>query len=343
MYLPLPFIIPAVLLWTAWLKKDRKLLLYGTYIMALALLSSIALLSLQKPYVVPAEKGIFLSNLLYLAPVLFSAFMDLEFFLVQLSHLTGLSYTTCTRILQWINIVPFLFILASLFYSTFKRKWLATNNWQLFMIIGTLTGICIFFVLAYLSLTISIYIPPPAAKFWTYVTEDRYFIFIQFFIVIIAARWLFMNANADFGLKKWVQGLLLFLFSIGMLHGVYFLAKNFTFDRRNLNYIVEQNHMVQYIDNTIRENKKKNTDVVVAGDFSMANRSVLMGEKGLFVPAELNVAEIRADKPTKLIAVIKSKEFPFYSTFLKRKGLKLETQIGEFYFYSYYVTAPALN
>lgn len=336
MYIPVTFIIPCVLLWNGWLKKDRKLLLYGTYTMALTLLGVIALLGFQEPFVPTTEKGIFWSNLLSLDPVLFSSFMNLKFFLVQLSLHTGLSYPTCARILRGINFVPFLFLLVLLFYSSLKRKWLAANTWQVFMTIGTLTGIGIFLVLALLSLTHNGHYPP-VSLFWTYVTEDRYFIILQFIIVILTAKWLFINTTAVFSLKKWAQGLFLFLFTINVLHGIYFLAKNFTFDRRNFTYLVNEKRKIQYIDNTIRENKKKNTEVVVAGDFSMVNRSVLMGTKGLFVASELNEKEIYADKPTKIIAVVDSLQLPFYKPFFKKEGIMFETQIGIFYFYSYYV------
>jgi hypothetical protein len=336
MYIPVTFVIPCVLLWNGWLKKERKLLLYGTYTMALALLGVIALLSLQEPYVVPTEKGIFWSNLLLVAPVLFSSFMNVKFFLVQLSRHTGLSYITCMRMLEWINLVPFLILLVLLFYSSFKKKWLAANTWQVFMTTGTLIGICIFFVLAFLSLTHNAHYPPPDSVVWTYVSEDRYFIILQLLIVLLTARWLFMNTRAVSPLKKWGQYLFLFLFTIEILHGVYFLAKNFTFDKRNFTYIVNQNRMIRYIDNTIRENKKKNIEVVVGGsDLSMANRSVLMGGKGLFVPLELNAKEIYADKPTRIIAVVDSVKLPIYKPFLNKEGVKLETRIGSFYFYSY--------
>jgi hypothetical protein len=339
MYIPVTFIIPAIVLWNGWLKKDRKLLLYGTYTMVLTALGVITLLSLQEPYLVATEKGIFWSNLLLLDPVLFSSFMNLKFFLVQLGHHMGISYEKGTRILRWINLVPFLVLLVALFYSTLKRKLLAANSWQVFMTIGTLSGICIFFVLASLSLTHNAHYPAPMAVFWTYVSEDRYFIILEFLIVILTARWLFMNTGAVFPLQKLAQGLILFLFAIEILHGAYFLIKNFTWDRRNYVHIRAHNRMIQYIDYTIRENKKKNTEVVVASnDLSMPNRSVLMGGKGLFVPTELNAKEINAEKPTRILAGLDSIRLPFYKPFLNRKGIKFETKIGTFYFYSYYVT-----
>jgi len=337
MYIPMAFVIPAVLIWNGWFKKDRKFLVYGICTMVLALLSIIALLNFQELYVVTTEKGFFWSNLLYISPVLFSAFMDLEFFLMQLSHLTGLSYSTCKNLLHWINIVPFLFLLAWLCYYSLKRKWLAISAWQLFMIIGSLIAICIFGVLALLSLTHSMYFPPPDNDIvWTYVSEDRYYVFLHLFIVIIVARWLFMDPYPVSRLIKWAQGLFLFLFSITIGHGVYFLVKNFTFDRRNFAHEAIQHRMIQFIANEIKENK--DTDVVVAGNnFIMIYYGVLLGGKGLYVRSELNEKEIHADKPTKIIAVAKSAQLPFYSPFLKREGVKLETQIGGFNFYSFYV------
>jgi len=54
---------------------------------------------------------------------------------------------------------------------------------------------------------------------------------------------------------------------------------------------------------------------VVAANNTMANRSVLMGGKGLFVPSALNEKKIYADKPTKIIAVVKSTQLPFINHF----------------------------
>jgi hypothetical protein len=339
MYIPVVFIIPGILLWNGWLKKDRKLLLYGTYTMVLAIVGVIILLGLQEPYIVPTEKGIFWSNLLLLDPVLFSSFMNLKLFLVQLEHKTGISYSKGTSILRWINLVPFLILVAALSYSSLKRKLLAANTWQVFMTIATLSGICIFFVLAFLSVTHNAHYPAPMRVFWTYISEDRYFIIFQFLIVVLTARWLFMNTTTAFSLKKWAQGLVLFLFAIEILHGAYFLVKNFTWDRRNYTYIRTSNGMIQFIDNAIKENKKKNIDVVVASsDLSMANRSVLMGGKGIFAPAELNAKDINAGKPTMLIAGLDSVQLAFYKPFLTKEGVKFETRVGEYYFYSYYVT-----
>jgi hypothetical protein len=350
MYIPVTFIIPAFLLWNGWLKKDRKILLSGAYIMVLAFLGIITLLSIQVPFSKPVsyiapltEKGIFWSNLLFLSPVLYSAFMDMEFLTVQLSHLTGLSFTTCARIFQWTNIVPFLFLLASLFYSSFKRKWLATNNWQLFTTIGTLISICTLLVLASLSLTHSPYYPPPSTTFWSYIAEDRYFIFVQFFIVILATKWLFMDGNATFNFKKWVRSLFLFAFSAGILHGTYFVIKNVTFGKRDFGDMVVQRNMLHYIDNVIAENKKKNLDVVVAGLSSLTNRSVLMGEKGLFELAELNTKDIYADKPTKLILIIKNPhQSSFHWPIFRKEDQKPDTTIGPYHFFSYYINSNTI-
>jgi hypothetical protein len=149
------------------------------------------------------------------------------------------------------------------------------------------------------------------------------------------AKWLFMPPATAFRPVKWAQGLFLFLFSISMLHSIYILAKYFTFDRRDAAETVTENRMIWYIDKTIKENKKQNTDIVFAGYPNTSMWSVLMGGKGLLVPAELNEKEIRAHKPTRIIAIVDSLQLPYYKPFLNKDGVKLETRIGSFYFYSY--------
>jgi hypothetical protein len=198
-------------------------------------------------------------------------------------------------------------------------------------------------VLASLSLTHSAHYPPPSTTFWTYISEDRYYIFIQFFIVTAATKWLFMDGNAAFKLKKWVRGLILFVFFAGILHGTYFLIKNFKFGKRGYADVVVQEGMLHYIDHVIAENKKKNIDVVVAGLSSLANRSVLMGEKGLFELGELNSKDIYADKPTKLILIFKGPhQASFYNPVFRKEGHKPDTLIGQYYFYSYNINSNNL-
>jgi len=348
MYIPVTFIIPGFLLWNGWFKKDRKLLLHGVYAMGLAIISVIVLLGFRAPfepveYIAISEKGIFWGNLLQITPALFTAFMDGNFFTVQLSQLTGVPYKKWAIIFQRAHLIPFLLLLMLLFYSSFKKRFLAADSWQVFRMIGVLMALTIFFVLAFLSLTHNMNYPPPRDLIWTYVSADRYYIFIEFFFVLVAVKWLFMNDITASGLKNLARVLFLFLFAVGIVHGTYFTFKNFSSEKKNFADKTSENAVVHYIENTIRENKKKNIDVVVTGHTSMANMSILMGGKGLFESSELNTKTISADKPTKLVLVIQNAQFPFYSQFFRKEGQKLETKINEFYLYSYYIKPNTLS
>jgi len=50
-------------------------------------------------------------------------------------------------------------------------------------------------------------------------------------------------------------GFVIILIYIEIVHGAYFLAENFTYDKRNFTYIVTQNQMIQCIDNIIKKIK----------------------------------------------------------------------------------------
>ena len=342
-YIPVTFVIPAFILWNGVLKKDRSLLKYGLFIMLLAFLSTMALFIYQIPYAdLPAytrvpEKGIFLSNLLRLHPILFSAFINVNFYCTQLSLLSGFSYAIWAKTMQWISVGILSLFLYRFLQFSFNKKWQANTGLQAFLMIGGLTSISILLVLAFMSLTHNAHFPPPEKRSWTYVSEGRYYAFLEFLIFIVIGKYLF-NRSFAFKLKTPFKWFFLFLCIVEITHGIYFLKKNFTYDRRNFRQVVNKNRVIDFIHNIIIENKKKNVDVVVFGP-AFSKRAVLLGGKGLFNRSELNSIEMHAEKPTLLIAVLDSSEYSYYKPFLNKKGVTLEKKIEKVNCFSYYIEA----
>lgn len=342
MYIPVTFVIPAFFIWNGWMKKNKRLSLYGILIFAAGLVSTMALLAFQKPYgtnvgYVPiAESGIYWSNLLKLSPILFSVFINTEFYALQLSTVTGLTFVTWMQAMKWINLILVTILCGWFLFFSFRRKWLAASAWQTFVMIGGFTGLSIFGVLCYMSLTHSDHYAPPLQFIWTYVSEDRYFIFVELVILIITAKWLFVNQPVPFKPKKLLQWLFLLALLIQFLHSIYFLGKDYTFDQRNISQTTIKRRMAAYIDNAINYNKKKGIDVVVTANTTLANRSVLSGGKALFETTELN-DKLHTDKPIKLIIACKGKPSSFYSPFLETHEVIEEARIGPLNFYSYFI------
>ena len=341
-YIPVTFVVPALFLWNGWIKKNMPLLQHGIIILVAGILSTIALLAFQKPYetnvgyVVVSERGVFWSNLLQLSPILITAFINTEFYSLQLSSFTGITYSSWMQIMKWINLVLFTFFLGRFLIFSLQRKWLVNTSWQAFITAGGITAFSIFCVLAYMSITHNAYYPPPLNLFWTYLSEERYFIFIELIIAIIAVRWLFMSQSAALKPKKLLQWLFLLAFAIELIHGFYFLGKNFTLVHK------KNHHLLNYIDNVIKENNKKDIEVVFAANSTLANLSVLSGGKALLESNELN-DKIYSDRPVKLIAVFKGRPSSFYSSFFKNQKVIQEAQFGLLFLYSCYINPEAAN
>jgi hypothetical protein len=342
MYIPITFVIPAFFIWNGWMKKNKRLLLHGIIILAAGIISTIVLLGIQKPYgtqvgyIVVSDRGVFWSNLLQLYPVLITAFINIDFYLSQLSSFTGITYSSWMQIMRWINMILFIFLLSRFLLFSFRRKWLVSTTWQAFITAGGITAFSIFCVLAYMSVTYNGYFPPPRKVFWTYLSEERYFIFLEFVIVIISVRWLFIVRSAPLQLKKLLQWLFLLAFCIEFMHCFYFLGKNFTFGRKT-------NHpLLNYMDEVIKENKKKNIDVVFAASPNLASLSVLSGGKALLESNELN-DKIYSGKPVKLVAIFKGRPSSFYNAFFENQKVTEEVQFGPLILYSCYINPDTTN
>jgi hypothetical protein len=172
---------------------------------------------------------------------------------------------------------------------------------------------------------------------WTYISDARYFVFMNVLLTVVFGKWLFMDTLTIFKGKKLLQYVYIALLSIEILHGMYYLEEHFTFDRRNNKVIAIQNQIDDYIKDIIRENKKKNIDVVVTNGNNSAPRAILAGGKGLLAVKELNYATLHAQRPTLLVFVVRKDHLAFYKPFFNKTALQFNTKIARFYIYTYYI------
>jgi hypothetical protein len=342
MYLPVTFVIPLFIIWNGWKQKDRQLYRYGVITCILAVLGTAALLAIQLPYSKPAdyvavsEKGIFLSNIGRLYPFYISAFVTLDFYLVQLSMFTKYSYVAWLTVLKWMNLVLFLPTLAWFLWYAFKKKWLTTSGWNTFILAGGSLCLTLLSGLVGMAVTHNKNFAPPRLLVWTYLDEERYLMLPEFFVFVITVRLLFLQHVMAYRLKRWLQGAFVLIVAIETGHCAYFLVKNFTFDQRHFAVATSQKRMLDYIQHLVQQNKQKGVNVVVTNS-TLANRSVLMGGKGLVEVSELNRPQIHASQPTMLVAVMNDYEFAYYKPFLSKPGVRLINTMNNRYVYACWV------
>ena len=227
-------------------------------------------------------------------------------------------------------------MLVRFLYFVFKKRWLAYSKWDTFILAGGALACSLLAVNAFMSLTHNAHLPAPRTFVWTYLSEERYLMFVEFFVFIMAIRLLFIQPNRTFRYKKLLQVVFVIFVLIDRSHTAYFLAKQYLPRHKNFTIGIRETPIVNLIDQVIQENKQKNIDVVVA-NMSMSNYSLVKGGKALFEAPEINRPDIQASRPTLLIALIRKPDLPSYLPFINKPGVQLMKVIKEWSIYAYYV------
>jgi hypothetical protein len=338
--IPVSLVIPVFLLWNGWLKKDKQLMRQAWQTTLVTVLGVAGVLIFQQSYagnaayIPAAEKGLFWSNLLRVHPILFGSLINMEFYGVQLSTLTGISYPVWMEVMKWVSMLVCGVLLGSFLYIGFKKKWKAETNWQAFLMMGGLISLGTILLLGYLSLTISEYYPPPRNFSWTYVSGTRYYVFMHVLLVIFFSKWLFTKDAVGLPVKRWLQFAFLLIVCIEIGHGIYYIPKNFTADRKNFDWHAAQGEVIDHIKHTVQGTT---ADVIVTGHASFAHHSVLVGGKALLNMNEVVLQDVSVKRPTVLLMLVSSRLRKPYQPLLSRKGVRLERTMKECYIYSYYL------
>jgi hypothetical protein len=194
MYLPIVFVFPLLLFWYGNQLKNK------TYIFTGILVSLIIMLVLI-PLLLPGSilsgnmnnywsKGFYFENLLTFSNVFWDTFLDKELLIYQISIKTQTKYSEVVKILSIINyvIVFSLIVYFVIFLFSKRKKQFPRNNYQNFFICGGMISLSIFFFLAYASFTNHVdWRRLGMTENWTYFAEPRYFIFVHYYLLTVAA------------------------------------------------------------------------------------------------------------------------------------------------------------
>ncbi len=348
LYLPSTLLLPLFLVWAGFKKKDKRMLRGGINAFAVTIILSAGLLLFQKVYaghsmyIMPAEKGIFWSNLLTLHPALVGSFINIDFTVMLLKKGFGSDYTKTALLIQQSSTA--LFCIAAFYTVRFliRKKVIPNTAFEFFVLFGILSGAATIAVLSVISFTRINRSPFKGDPYvWTFLSDARYYLFIQLFIFIMAAYFLFLFPWKKYTLvRRTLQIVFLLLVTFEVSHTFYFIGKRFDLAGYNTKNIRLPAPVLQYLQLEVNRIKSENKLAVLSGaSETIGNRAVLMGAKGMMDHGELNSGKMYTQQDAVILVILAPEEIVLYEPFRANKNVKLEKEISGILIYSLSVKA----
>ena len=268
-----------------------------------------------------------------LGPLFPASFLNLDFYNMQLTLHSNLSYTDAGMIWRFINLGCLIWIV-SLFVAQYKKRPFVQIGFQAFylQLSGMLfAGFLLF--LGSLSITQSRFYSNHSP--WTYVQELRYFGVIS----LIIFSWsciLFLSARKKFGGRGAFifRFLFLTLMAIEVSHDIYYISKKMFVEKAiGLRKYSEQVNLTAMA--IVRREMAKNKTVVVCSNTAeILNFCGLEGVAGLHDINLLN-SPLHSSRPIVLLTVLYQKDLHLIQPFLLSESTHLETEVSDV---NYYIT-----
>jgi len=348
MYVPCIFIIPSLLLWIGYRRKDLRIESGGVYAVVAAAILFLALVGLQKitvgksTYLMGVEKGFFPENLLSLYPFIPDAFLDINFTLQQTTSITGVSFVFLFTCLRYINLVLFAIVLYE--WITFVSR--GSQSRDIFDSFLLLTGVIsgtIILLLACLSLTNSSAAIPLRIPFaWTFIGDGRYFLFPVTILPVVAAYYLFNKQWPTLGrLREPLKYFFFALIFFQVTHTLYFIVKRFDPLGLTGGNVLITRPGESYLRSRIKEYKQRGYNVMLTGtDETVSNWASLNGNNGILHVGELLSADIHPKKRSIVFVVVARNMLPSVGEILAQKNFVIEKQIAPMTIFSKEYASP---
>lgn len=319
--------------------KKWKALTFGLIVLTSAIA---VLLLVQKQYssqyvFLPDNiTGFFPRNILKLHPVVTASLVNIDFLTMQLTSVTKYSYTYITTILRIINYPVFFILLFSgviwIFRFLFRNEKISHIGW----VTGCILSTTLVLELIFMSLT-QTHTNNYVLRNWTYLAEGRYFALAILFLQLAAWSLALKFIKSGTTMLKASAYVLLIIFFIESLHGVYLIGKVTKTKKPQFESYWIQSPRYMYLDLFIREHRKNHpeqTIIVTSINKQFAYFANWKQANGFFSPFELNDKTPKSSKPSILVTVIEKKELQLFSGFLQKPGVTCIKQIENTYFFT---------
>ena len=341
-YPPLTLSVTISVLFVGFLKRNRLLKKKGAWLLVINFLLIAVFLITMKAitgyagYAVPTARGYFPENLVHWFPIVPASFMNLSFLTSQALQVAGLSFDTTMQLLEVVNVILILSLIAIFLYLFFNKKFLANlNPFKWFFITGFFASAATFTSLGYLSFTYEM--QRWINYSWSYVYDHRYYAVTVVFLQIAFLGWIFLYKESlkNFFLKAFVFifGLLLF---IEVTHNIYFHTKvAFNFKKYKSEVFREQDY--DYFFNLIDELEKKypahDIWAAASGDDFYPYVATYYGHTGIMDAAAFKTKTISVKKKTIFALMLYDQEIESYKDFLSRSKIEFTNKIADSNYY----------
>lgn len=343
MYWPISLVLPLFLLWNGMKRKDAALYKKGWVSLSLAAATCLGLYLYEKLYVGdtlylnPTEKGVFLSNLLSAYPFTLATVLNLDFYAQQLANVFRVNYTTWMTVFKVVHCLIFLPLCFFFIRKLWMAKGVATQKRESFIFIVGIVSCTILALLAFLSVRISRYYPPPNSVVWTYLSDGRYYIFVLVTLPLVVYLYL-VSSKKVFAYKKILSTAFVTLILLETVHGLYFTFKIIGDLHPKQGSYQMQKLAAPYIKLVIDSDKSRNITTVIASHMpSFSHTANFYGGTGLFDTKLLLQGEMRTTRPVHLMLFTSGRNLGYYKSFIERPGTKLENKINNLYCFGTYI------
>jgi hypothetical protein len=333
LYIPLAF-VPIISIWIyGYLINKRefrtaalKSFLF-TFFIILSLLVFQYLNSGNSVYINPSETGFFPAQLLWLAPVVPSSFVNLNFINMQFSIRGLIPYETLNIFWSVVNL-GCLGWLSCVAFKICREKILRSPDYRSFYAIhAILLTITLIGFLSVLSV-IKGKKYPDSFETWVYLGELRYYLILsvlllQFGLLVCIRPEYFFNVRRAF-LLPWI---FIFLLIEEAGHGIYFQIKQIVL--KNSYGLRQQHDRIFFETSTLVKKLSKNASLVFTSNAQeLANSAALQGVPILYDPGHLKIPVESSRTVTLIIAVdsrVPGQDIPILQMRLARPDLILNT------------------
>lgn len=268
--------------------------------------------------------GFFPGNLKQVYPFVPASFLDLEFFGTQLSQRFHISTSFLSGITWWINFIltiTLLFIFIKLITEPYKKQ---ADQRKWFALAGGLISLAIIAALCLMSVRYKALIYK-GGSLWTYATEAREYLFIMVFLQLLFI--LYVGSGSTLlksSLLQKAKYVLVLVFSLQSLHGLYFSGKQFLyFEQGKISRTVSvQEQILNSINDFKKDNPSKKISVVTQASH-LRWLSLLKSYTTYCNPELLQQQQIPLLPNETRISVIYKEDIALYADYLKQSGVTI--------------------
>lgn len=340
MYWPVCFVAPLYLLWNGIQTKNNTLRRKGWTSLAISAATCATLYIYEQLYIGsalylnPTKVGIFLSNLLTLYPFAIAALVNMDFYAQQLERVFGVGYTTWQWVFSSIHYLVFIFLCLTFFKKLYRSKAVTIDKRESFTMLSGLICCTIIVLLAFLSVRISKYYPPPNPVVWTYLSDGRYYLFMLTVLPVIFYIYI-IDTKRAFKLKSILRVAFILVILLEIAHGLYFIIKYADDPKPATSSHRLRELAAPHIKNIIEANKKRGIATVVTSNSPLfALQANDYGGSALLNSNLLNQGKLKTRAPVQLVLLTTEKNLSYYKPFVYRPSTKLKKRIDDLHFFS---------